>query len=308
MSRHKTAVVGVEHFRNGNDEVVLLNEFIRDPEIIDNVPALWVPKDVLDDRDRATHISQIASSAPEYTNAKGYKKDRKTFELIFDTSSSGGVDATLEHIDYIASHHPAPKMTFCINPSAYSETFTALQKYRENKKRKDIDISFLLAAPYPENDIEKVEKLEGESIEEYVGRLSLNAERYGMGMVGAADLAKYTLVGQPYVALGICVNGAVDYEVTNQLVPDFSYIKRLTSPEDTYEYATNTAAHVGRTLFDKGNNKFLFPYEDTAPHEDVLTLVKHNFLKLIGCLNELPPAKELPEGAYLEEHSVEIAC
>jgi hypothetical protein len=296
--RHKGIVVATDHFVGKDKETKLLVEFLSDDEIAKNVTGLWVPKNAIDDDNRAGCISQISrGSRAQYGHERVNQGKTPNFRLIYDTSSSGGVADTLEHLSNVVHHYSAPHMTFTVSLSAFAEVIEATEKFRTYEYEKNgTKVDFLLATAYPENDLSKIKKFTKMGPDEYTAHVSELAHDYELaGVVGAGDLAQYTRVGQYFLALGVCANGAVDYEVETKPWGAMNN-KRLVSPEDTYRYATDTEVQLSRTLFDNGDGTFLFPNDDNFNPEKeraILSLVKNNFLSVVQRLDELPEALPL---------------
>lgn len=307
QSRHRGVVLGLEHFESFEKNSIL-QDLLSDPTYTERITGLWLPKNILDHDDEADIYAQVANGARAQYEGKIKALDSKgtkkfpTFRLFCDTSSSGGPDDTLEHINTLMHKFPAEHMTFTVTPSAFAEVIESLQVYSDvfNEEhrggRYQRSVDFLLATAYPENDLVNLEKFTKMNASEYTKHVSQLAEEYDLaGVVGSADLAAHTIVGQYYLALGVCVNGSVGYDVMPKLTKKkYTLYKRLTSPETTYRYATNTEAHVGRTLFDTGNGEFMFPRNvgnERLP--EVLELVKSNLAKLFMRLDNLPEPEKL---------------
>jgi hypothetical protein len=194
-------------------------------------------------------------------------------------------------------------MTFTVSLSAFAEVIEATKKLKEYEYEKNgNNIDFLLATAYPENDVDKIRKFTKMDVDEYTHHISELADDYEMaGVVGAGDLAQYTRVGQYFLALGVCVNGAKDYRVKTDPWGAENF-KRMVSPEDTFRFATDTEVQLSRTLFDNGDGTFLFPSEGTLTREreeKILNLVKNNFMSVVQRLSNLPPPLEKPKQLLL---------
>jgi hypothetical protein len=296
-AKHKGIVIATDHFIGQNGEIVLLPEFLANPDVNKHVSGLWVPKSIIDDDLIISGISQVAQGAPaRFDKRKMEGLEPPTFRLIYDTSSSGGVPDTLMHLRHIVHYYSAPHMTFTVSLGAFAEVVDATQKYRDYEKRVNgRNIDFLLATAYPENDLEKLKKFTNMDAEEYKAHVSELAEEFELaGVVGAGGLARYTKVGQYYMALGVCDNGADDYTV--EVEPwKVKVKKRMISPEETYRYATNTEVQLSRTLFDDGNGNFLYPNFGNHPAHNlnVLSLVTTNFQSVVDRLESLPDPEQL---------------
>jgi hypothetical protein len=297
-ARHKGVVIATDHFVDPVDDITILPEFLIDPEVKPHVTGLWVPKSTIDDDYRARIISQIAQGAPTQFYQNDYNNDNvPKFRLIYDTSSSGGVPDTLDHLKHIVHYYSAPHMTFTISLSAFAEVVEATEKFRTYEYEENGRIiDFLLATAYPENDYQKLRRFTKMDVDEYTAHVSTLAAEYELaGVVGSGGLARYTRVGQYFCALGVCVNGAVDYTVVTE--PWGTEIKKqLVTPEDTFRFATNTEVQLSRTLFDDGSGNIDYPnrsQESPETKRRISALIKGNFLSVIERMKKLPEPESI---------------
>jgi hypothetical protein len=291
-SRHKGVVIATDHFVDRSGEMSVLSHVLSDKRLSDRVTGLWVPKSIIDDDNCASTISQVAQGAPTQFSMRYSSPDKvPNFRLIYDTSSSGGVPDTLEHLKHITHYYPAPHMTFTVNVSAFAEVLDATEKFRKHEYEKHgRAVDFLLATAYPENDLHRLRQFTKMDADEYTSHVSDLANEYEMaGVVGAGDLARFTIVGQYFLALGVCINGAEDYTVETK--PWGAKVKkRMFTPEQTYQYATNTEVQLSRTLFDDGHGNLEFPNSQKQTPETldrISELVKSNFFSVVDRLDNL---------------------
>lgn len=278
--RNHGIVIGTDHFLHFEGERFLLGEVLRDADVRQHVTGLWVPRHVIDDDNLASQISSIAMGTGllDYNSVLNKDKDGPSdvpkFRMIVDTSSSGGIDDILKHIEHIRETYPAPKMSFTVNIAAYVEGITALQEeYAHNK-----DVDFLLAGVYPENSPESILRSTKMTEKEYTSHLSELARELGMaGVVGYGGLARYTQVGQYYLAMGVRRGGS-EQHVRYKNNHGREIVKRTASLDDTYQQATDTEILLSRDLFPKR-------FEDSTPEStqssregyiELASLIKNN--------------------------------
>lgn len=308
-AQNKGIVLGVDHFVNSENSLVFLPELLVDPEIAPHITGLWVPKSQLDNTFVADEVSRIAVGSSQKFNSKmlGDGNTPPLTRAIFDTSSSGGVQDTLGHMAHILDKYPAQYSTFTLSLSAFAEVIEAAQEFainRDGKKigGKDRKIDFLLATAYPENDLEKLEEFTDMTPAEYTMHVSRIAAKYGMaGVVGAGDLAQHTLVGQPFLALGVSVAEETSCVVDTKY-ENVEQLKRLTNPEVTFRYATATEVQMGRSAFLDETGEVLSMSENETPEKKakLSEIVKGNIITMIGRLTNLPKPIEIPEQLQLE--------
>lgn len=303
--RNHGIVIATDHFTMFEGESSLLSEVLRDPEVRQHVNGLWVPRHVLVDDIRSSEISHISFGVglTDYKLNSNNSEDTEVtpkFRLIYDTSASNSVEDSIQHIEGIISKYPGPEMIFTLSPNLLGDGIRFLNQYFEGRK----NVNFLLTGVYPEHKSDDVFEATNMSEEEYTKHISKLADKFGMaGVVGFGGLARYTRVGQYYLGMGVCAAKAEDYvkefEVIDRegILKVIEIVKRMTSPENTYEHAQNTEINLGRTLFTDSNGKILLPDAEefnAEQYKALIPIVKASIFDVANRLATLPEPTPIP--------------
>lgn len=312
-------VIAVDHFvEYKSDDGFLLAKVMRDPLVEENVNGLWVPRSIIDDHFAMEGLLNVARGR-NFSHADGsVLKESKPLRVIYDTSSSGGTGDIRDHVKNIIQTYPAPHMTFTLSISAGEEGITSMRDLYAHRT----DVDFILQGVYPEQPLGSTQRLytigdrEPVTEEELSEHFSNLVDMYELlGVAGFGRLARCTRVGQYYLALGVCIGKAEDYisvigqkltqkvsiqEGQGENLPksvqdeydreDIKVVKRMCSPEETFEYATDTEVAVGRTVFEHNGDLWL-PNSLKGDRNKLKMLpgiVVGNIHKLINRLDALP--------------------
>ncbi len=253
------------------------------------VTGLWVPRSQIDDFRLISEITNVAQGMS--TSAEPYTSPRQ-LKVIYDTSSSGGVDDINRHVKHIIANHPAPQMLFTVSVNAEEEGMRFLtSEFAEHP-----DVGFLISGVYPEHSPDGIIRTHDKNEAELTYKASSLAIKHGLlGVVGYGQLAKYTKIGQPYISLGVCIGAAEDY-VSEVGDSGFKVRKRMTTPEETYIFARNTSVVVGRTLFQQQSGNYIFPDSEGMTDQKYLSMqliIARNLVRLIRRLNAIPVSRSM---------------
>ncbi len=272
MYRRPEFSIATEYFPRSEDEGYLLNRVVKslEQEYVDSIGSLWVPHNLLHDHTLMTDIVGLARgdairdhnrvinmSAAQYelpvpTNEHHdgsgdtivHDDEGGLFELIIDTSSGGGAKDILADIEKTLDRFRAQRTTFTLSPSAGIEGIHVILDAFKNEP----GVSFLLTGVYPETTPKGTLLMHGEDEEIRTMRLSkLSAEEFdNIGLVGAAHLARCTLHGQRYLAMGVTWDGRDYWSPVNTNKYEALRDKLAQIPEPPNEHHK-----VGETLFDE---------------------------------------------------------